>query len=420
MAFEGGAGMPRPDAPEPRPLPGSEPAGLLVLISSLERGGAERQVIELIRRIDRRKFTPTVCSLSKIVPLAEGLPDPARELVIVEKRSRFDWSTVGRVAAIMEERRTVVVHAFHFDAEIVARLAAGRADVPVVIASERNSDYRRPWIQRLGQRLTLSRVTLMIANSESGKRFTMRTLGLPAERIRVIRSAVNVERFRPVDATALRRSLRIDDDAPVVGMVATFKRQKNHGAFLRMAHTVSKRFPKARFVCVGAPLRDNQQGADGYYREVTKLAEETGLGERLLFLGNRDDMPEVYSLFHVKVLPSSREGTPNAVLEAMACGVPVVATDVADNSYLVPDGEVGFIVPVDDVDALTDRVCQLLGDDARRATMGSRARERAVQELSTARMIEKTEAVYEEGLRIWRTRRAPRSASPRPGAPDSR
>jgi glycosyltransferase involved in cell wall biosynthesis len=377
----------------------------MVLISSLERGGAERQVINLVRHIDRRKFTPTVCSLSKVVPLAEGLPDAKTELVVVEKRSRYDWSTIRRVAAVMRQRRTAVVHAFHFDAEMVARLAARRAGVPVVIASERNSDYRRPWIQRLGQRLTLSRVDLMIANSESGKRFTMRTLGLPAERIRVIRSAVDIERFRPVDATALRLSLRIDRDAPVVGMVATFKRQKNHGAFLRMARAVAERFPAARFVCVGAPLRDNLQGADAYHREVMRLAEETGLGDRLLFLGNRDDMPEVYSLFHVKVLPSSREGTPNVLLEAMACGVPVVATDVADNSYLVPDGEVGFIVPVDDVAALTERVCRLLGDDAGRARIAARAREKAERELSTAHMIERTQAVYEEALRSWHARR---------------
>jgi len=394
----------------------SSPVGLMVLISSLERGGAERQVTELVRRIDRRRFVPTVCSLSSLVPLADRLPNPAAELVVVEKRSKFDWSVIGRVAQIMRERRTRVVHAFHFEAEMVARLAARRAGVPVVIASERNTDYRRPLIQTVGQRLTISRVDFVIANSEAGKRFTMKTLGLAGDRIRVIRSAVDVDRFRPLDASELRRSLHLDADAPVVGMVASFKRQKNHGDFFRMAQAVARRFPKARFACVGAPLRDNLQGADDYYREVTALAAAAKLGDRLLLLGSRDDMPTVYSMLQVKVLPSSREGTPNAVLEAMACGVPVVVTDVADNAHIVPDGDVGFVVPVGDVEALTDRVGRLLGDEALRARLAGNARARVEREFSPARMVRDTEAVYAEGVRL-KTATGPITAPSSPSGP---
>jgi glycosyltransferase involved in cell wall biosynthesis len=110
-------------------------------------------------------------------------------------------------------------------------------------------------------------------------------------------------------------------------------------------------------------------------------------------------MPEVYNACDVTVLTSSREGTPNVLLESMACGVPVVATDVADNAHLVPDGRVGFIVPLGDTAALADRVCRLLEDAPRRREMGEAARAWVQREFSSAALARKTEAVYEDQLR---------------------
>jgi glycosyltransferase involved in cell wall biosynthesis len=381
--------------------PGGEggcPVGLMLLISSLEHGGAERQVVELVRHIDRDRFDPVVCSLSGVNPLADGLPDPARELVVVEKRSKYDYSTVGRVATVMKERRISIVHAFLFDAEMVARWAARRSKVPVVIASERNTDYRWPWVHRLCQLLTRSWFDVMIANSEAGKRFNMRTLGLPEDRIRVVHNGVDTERFRPVDTTSIREELGLAEEDHVVGMVAMFKRQKNHGVFFRAAKEILRRFPNTWFLLAGEPLRGNLQGAGAYHREMRRLVEELGVSQRCLFVGNREDMPEVYSLCDATVLPSSREGTPNVLLESMACAVPVVASDVADNHYVVKDGETGFLVPLGDVAAMVDRICAILGDSRRREELGRAGRAWVSGEFSTTALARKTEAVYLECL----------------------
>jgi glycosyltransferase involved in cell wall biosynthesis len=371
----------------------------MLLISSLEHGGAERQVVELVRNIDRKRFDPVVCSLSDVNPLADHLPDPARELVVVKKRSKYDFSTVRRVAAVMKERRILIVHAFLFDAEMVARLAARRAGVPVVIASERNTDYRWPWVHKVCQLLTRSRFDVMIANSEAGKRFNMRTLGLSEGRMRVVHNGVDTEHFRPVDTTSIREELGIGVEDCVVGMVAMFKRQKNHGVFFRAAKEILRRFPNTWFLLAGEPLRDNLQGAGDYHCEMRRLVEELGVSQRCLFVGNREDMPEVYSLCDTTVLPSSREGTPNVLLESMACAVPVVASDVADNHYIVKDGETGFVVPLGDDAAIVDRVCAILEDPRRREELGRAARAWVSEEFSTAALARKTEAVYLERLR---------------------
>lgn len=371
-----------------------DPLNVMLLISSLEHGGAERQVIELANHLDPDRFNVTVCSLSSHVPLAANLRNRDRRLVVIEKRRKYDFGLIGRVAREMRARRIDLVHAFLFDAEMTARMAARSGGVRAVVASERNTDYAQPLSHRIGKRLTAKRFDLMIANSEAGKRFNVRTNGVDEARICVIRNGVDVSRFQPMDRTALRAKHGISADAPLVGMIATFKRQKGHADFFRMAANVAERFPEAQFLCVGEPMRDNQQGAEDYHREIQSLVDSLGVRERTIFWGYRADMPEVYNLCDVVVLPSSREGTPNVLLEAMACGVPVVANDVADNRQVVPDGQAGFVVPLGDVSALTDRVRRLLGDAELRRRMGTAGVAWVDREHSLAGLAERTGEAY--------------------------
>src|ERR1700743_246047 len=155
-----------------------KPASVCLLISSLEFGGAERQVVEVVRSFDREVVNPFVCSLSSEVPLARFLPGKRDELSIIEKRGRFDFTTVFRVARLLRKHKVDVVHAFLLDAEIVGRLAAPLAGVSVVIASERNTDYVRSRLHTIALKATQPLFDVMVSNSMAGKRFNMRTLGL--------------------------------------------------------------------------------------------------------------------------------------------------------------------------------------------------------------------------------------------------
>lgn len=371
------------------------PLRVMLLISSLERGGAERQVVELVRGLDRRRFDPFVCSLAEHVPLASNLPDPDRDLVIVQKRWRFDATTIRRVSRVMTERSVDLVHAFLFDAEMVGRLAGRLARVPVVLGSERNTDYRRPLIHAACLTLTRSLSDGLIANSHSGKRFVHRTLGVPLERIHVIHNGINTERFCPGDGREAREEWGIDETDQVVGMVASFKRQKNHAMFFKMANAIHRKFPRAWFLCVGEPLRDNFAGAEDYHREMSELVRTVDAHDRILMLGSRKDMRNVYNACDVTVLTSRHEGTPNVLLESMACGVPVVATRVSDNEHIVADGETGFIVELDDVESMAARVAGLLADPGRRFQMAEAARTRVCEHFSTACLCQKTGELYE-------------------------
>jgi glycosyltransferase involved in cell wall biosynthesis len=190
-------------------------------------------------------------------------------------------------------------------------------------------------------------------------------------------------------------------------MVASFKRQKRHEDFFRAARVVLDRIPDAWFTCVGEPLRDNQQGAEDYHREMRILIDTLGLKSRLVLAGAQADMPSVYSACDVTVLTSSREGTPNALLESMACGVPVVATTAGDNGIVVDDGDTGFIVPIGDWEAIAARLVELLSDPDSRRRMGVAGRTRVINEFSTSALARRTEAVYTQALLEANRRYAP-------------
>jgi glycosyltransferase involved in cell wall biosynthesis len=177
-------------------------------------------------------------------------------------------------------------------------------------------------------------------------------------------------------------------------MFASFKTQKNHPMFFRAARRVLDQHPEAVFLCVGEALHGGLQGSDAYRGRMQSLLHELGLRDAVRLVGNRDDLRPWYAACDVTVLTSLREGTPNVLLESMACGVPVVATDVADNALVVPNGRVGFVVAYDDDAAMAERVSGLLARPEERRGMGRAARAWVEREFSLTRLAERTAAVY--------------------------
>lgn len=380
---------------------------VMLVVSGLGHGGAERQVVQLANHLDRRRFDVTVCSLSQKNPLADGLDDP-QSLVVVEKRWRFDYGTVARLADELRRRRIDVAHAFLFDADIAARIAGRKAKTPVVISSERNADYNRPRLHTMFFKLTNRRFDAMIANSHAGKRFNVRTLGIHPRRIFVVPNGVDVTRFKPEAARSLRTELNIPADAHVVGMVASFKPQKNHPMFARMAQRLLEQTPDVRFILAGGTLdaegtsassamRSNarmHKASSKYFVDVRRLLEPLEARGRLIMLGNRSDMPRVYNACDLTVLTSHHEGTSNVLLESMACGVPAIATDVADNRRIIPDDRIGCVVPPGDDEAMALRVRELLADCARRREMSAACRAWVEQEFANEALARRTGDLY--------------------------
>lgn len=371
---------------------------VMLLISDLEFGGAQRQVLEIANNLDPARFNVYVGTLSSYVPLADQLHDADTRLRVIEKRWKFDLTVLLRLARLLKSLKIDIINSFLFDALIAGRLAGRLAGTPVIVDSERNADYRIKRIQRVAYWLTKRCVDRVIANSQAGADFNARELHQNPAMYRVVHNGVNTQRFSPRDARAMRESLNIAPDEQVVGMFASFWRQKNHPALIAAARKVLDLRPRTRFMLVGDELYAGMHGTSEYKQRMNEQIDELGVRDRFLFLGNRPDVAELYGVCDVTVLPSLNEGTPNVLLESMASGVPVVVTDVADNAYIVPEGKVGFVVPVNDVDALADRLLQVIGNNELRSRMKTEARRWIEAEFSTQRLAEKTAKVFVEAL----------------------
>lgn len=376
------------------------PHNILLLISSLEYGGAERQVVELYKSLDRNRFNPLICTLSEYNPLADGLPNPSTDLVVVKKRGKYDLRVVFRLAKLIKERNIELIHCFLFDAEIAGRLASLLAGRPAVIASERNSDYTHKKIHWIFHRLTKGLIDAMIANSTAGKQLNVNALGIPENIIHVVHNGIDTEKFRPSpsEAVAVRQSLNVPGNALVVGLVASFKSQKRHEDFIKVAEQILKDLPEAYFFIVGDKLVEGTHGSDSYRDTIRTRIENSPFRDRIKLLGNRSDMRAVYNSFDLKMLVSSREGTPNVLLEAMSCGVTVVATNISDNGIVVEDGVTGFLAPLGDVQKLAGDAVKLLKSGELRTQFGRAARNRVLENFSTSLLAYKTEKVYNTAL----------------------
>jgi glycosyltransferase involved in cell wall biosynthesis len=369
------------------------PVRVMVVISALGYGGAETQAVELANSVDPALVNLQLCSLSARVPQSGRLRSPER-LHIIRKRWRFDATVVPRLARLLRAERIDVVHGYLFDAEIASALAGRLAGVRAVVGSERNASYEISRIQRLAYRLTRGCVDCIVANSQAGADFNRRALGFPAEHYRIVRNGVDTTRFRPVDGTATRAALGLAADTQVIGMFASLKPQKNHFLLLRAARAVLDAVPAARFLFVGDVLPGGKHGSDQYAREVQASVDSLGLRFACQFLGNRTDLPQLYSACDLTVLPSLFEGTPNTVLESLACGCPVIVTDVADNALICPDGQVGRVVPSGDHAALSGAIVETLIVPGCRAAFAARARSWAEQEFSLRALSSNMARVY--------------------------
>lgn len=346
------------------------------MIGSLEPGGTERQLVELIRRSsapDRHRIvvfqrpgalaSTAPCTVEVVGPVRGGIdrcPSIVRSLA--ELRRAIRASPVD------------VVHAHLGLAQLLATAAVPRA-VPVV-ASRRG---RTPRLEdRAAGRAAVAaanrRTRLLLTNSDELAERARRERDAPP--VRVIRNGVDLERFAPLPSPS---------GPPTVAVVARLRREKGHARFLRAFGTVRAQLPDVRaIVAGGGPM----QG------ELTALAADLGLGDAVRFTGELADPRSVIAEAHVVALASPHEGFPNAVLEAMACGRPIVATAVGGVPELVRGGIDGLLVPDDD-DAFAQGLVDLLRDGDARERMGLAARDRA-HGFSWAAVVERTEAVYRE------------------------
>jgi len=352
------------------------------VIGQLTYGGAERQLHELVRRINRDEFQCFVYCLSlKTNPFGPLIKASGIELRVVPRRGRFDVSRVCGLARLLRRDRIDIVHSFLFRANGYAWAASTLARVPHLLTTARNCKelgLARDYVNRLAFRGS----DRVICNGEAVRSFTARHFKLPLESSVVIYNGVDLDRFA---SPPLSAPLEERGKEKLVITVGRLVAQKDLRLFIDAAKLLLAKFGNVRFTIVG-----DGPGRPG----LTRYAVDQGIGEKVSFLGERDDVPQLLAGADVFWLTSAWEGLPNVVLEAMACGKPVVARDVGACGELIHDNETGFLVSSRDPKAFAGYTLALLNDPARAHAMGLTARSLAEERFSVAAMVQSTEALY--------------------------
>lgn len=363
---------------------------ILQVSSARALGGGERHVADLARGLAARGHE-IYAALTPASPLRGELAAlPAENVLTLPLRNALDLPSAVRLARFLRERDVDIVHAH------VAR------DYPLAAFAARRAPRARLVITRhvlfpLGRahRLTLSNVARVVAVSGAVARALAAQAIFPPEKIRVVHNAVAVERFEEAArARPKKRGAR-----PRVGLVGELSEVKGQDVFLRAASLVAPRFGGAvEFVLVGADTsRDG-----GNLARLKALVAELKLEQSVRLSGEWEDTADVLPSFDLFVSASRSEAFGMAMVEAMACGVPVVATATEGAKEIIEHGSDGLLVPVGDAAALADAVASLLADDARRQSLGAHARASARARFGLPRMIEATERVYAEALGLRR------------------
>ena len=355
-----------------------DPLRVMFVITSMPVGGAETLLVELIRRMDRRRFLPELCCLKRFGPLGEVLAEevPAFTDLLGHK---YDFTVLWRLARLLRRRRidAVVTVGTGGDKMFWGRLAGWLAGVPVICSALHSTGL--PDHVEFPNRLLAPISDAFIAVADPHARYLASHEGCPAEKIRVIPNGVDIERFHPRwPDRVLQQEWYLDHRTPTVGIIAALRPEKNHEMFLQVASLVHQQLPMASFVIVG----------DGPRRaSLESLAQSLDIAEYVRFVGTRSDVPQVLSVLDLVLLTSHSEANPICLLEAMASEKPVVATRVGSVSETVLEDRTGHLVAPGDRQAMADRVVALLTDPTRAATMGRAGREHVIAHWSVDRMV---------------------------------
>lgn len=348
-----------------------------LVIGQLTVGGAEGQLLQVVRRLGPR-FEPFVYSLSaRPTAMRSAL---AEQDVAVREIVGSGLLRARRLAAAMRDDRIDIAHSWLFIANAYVAAAKLMGAPGHLVTSARNCKVQG-LASRIANVVAFRASERIVVNSVDVEAYITREYRASRDRIRVIANGVDTERFRPAEGKAGGRPLHV----VTVGRIV---RQKNHALFLDAARQLLDRGIDARFTIVGdGPLRT----------ELGNRAAQLGIAARVTFAGERHDVEEILRTADLFWLTSSWEGMPNAVLEALASGVPVVVTEVSGTRELVEPGKQGYIVGIDDSQAIAERSAAILGDAATRSVMAAAARARALL-FSTDAMVAKLEGLYDDML----------------------
>lgn len=367
---------------------------LLHLITRLPIGGAERLLLGILRNLDPNQFDSVVCCIQDRGELAdevEALGIPLIALNLMQKGG-YDRTVVPALRRIMRERDIDLVHTHLYHANLYGRLAARKESIPV-IASVHNTYKKRKWYRHLLNRWLAGATFAVTAGSEDVEKDLLAVDRLPKHKVVRLPNSIDLSRVATsIGVSEAKQRFGFAESDKVIGAVGRVEEQKGH-IFLIEAFAELRQRPDGR------SLKLLLVGDGRLLPQLKKLAEDIGVSGAICFPGNISKLAEVYRAIDIFVMPSLWEGLSLAMLEAMAAGLPVVATEVGGARDVLGDNQWGILAPPNNAAALASSIGKLLDAPQTAARMAAAGRERVHANYSVAALVHQLAGLYQAALR---------------------
>lgn len=373
------------------------PQNILYIIPRPEIGGAERQLLMLMQGLDRTRYRPHVVCLDGEGSLIDDYREAAESCLVLNRKKAFDLRALKTLCAHIKTLQPALVHTWLYIANLYGSVATRLSvDVPLIVSQRglgidpQHSTFKI-WQMRIFNRLIAKLCDRLLVNAKAVTE-PMYEVGYRPEKTQVIYNGLNLDiHITPQQQNDLRVELNIQPDETILAAIARIDPKKDLETMLRAFAIVHNQNNKTRLLIAGG-------GFPKYQKKLEKLAEELGIQNNVTFLGFRNDPQVILSICDISLLSSLTEGLPNAILESMALGKPVVATEVGGIPELITDGEHGYLVPSGDYEQFA---CSILNINPERAQeMGLAGKEKAHQQFGQQAMVAHTAAVYDDLLDI--------------------
>jgi|GEM_PF-150881 len=359
------------------------------LVSSLDIGGLENGIVNVSNNIDQSRFETIICCIKKEGSLQRNLNPEIRVICLHEKHS-LNIYTLVRLGYILRKNKVDILHTHGIATGLIYGVLAGKlTGVPYIINGEHGTIYADNKVQIIAQRFLFMFVDKIVAMSKNLKNDLISTFGLSDKKITVVYNGLDIERFKPNMKLGEqgRREIGINDGEKVIGSVGRLIHGKDYKTFLLAAKLLLLNNPLLRFVIVG----------NGSVRKDLEIfTEELGIEKNVIFTGERFDIPKMLNLMDFYVSTSLDEGLSNTILEALAAGKPIIATNVGGTPEIIKDGINGFLIQPKDEKRLSHIILELLSNKELFTDISAAACQSVRDNFSLSRMVTNYEDLYKE------------------------
>jgi len=366
---------------------------ILFVIMQMEMGGAERLVYNIISKLDRKIFNPSIAWFfgDKILDEFKRLEIP---LYHVPKIKRFDFGTMRKLSDIIGQNDIHIINAHNFLSLIYSFYGCKIANNKKLIYTEHSAWEidNISWMWKRTAQYLLRYSDGLVGVSATVSRRLQEILKTKLTKTFSIQNGVDCNLFsNSTDREGFRKRLGIESSDQVIGVVANFKRLKNHIFLLKTVCELLEKHQNLKLIMIGKRFEGDEARVT---QELEELVKEKGLHRDVLFLGCRSDVPDLLSIMDIFCLTSFKEGLPISLIEAMAAGLPVVGTDVEGIRDVIIPNRNGFLVQLEDIDGLKKVLSMLLQDESMRKRMGQESREMARSRYSLDRTVDEYQNLF--------------------------